>query len=301
MRRGENPSVVLAALRERVAELNGGALPQGRARSTPFYDRTDLVDTTLKTVFHNLAEGALLVVVVLFVVPAQPARVADRRARHPALARRVVHLPARARHVREPAVDGRGRLRHHRRRRGDPGRAPVPPRRDAARPPRDAERARILHAAREVARPTLFSLLIIIAAYLPIFSLQRVEGRIFAPMAHTVVSALVGALLVSFTLVPVLVLLRAAQATKPLRESPLLRWSRRAYDPTLARRDGQPRSRSWCSPSARSPRRWSLLPRLGSEFLPELNEGVALRHVHAARQRLAHRRAQADARDPGAL
>ena len=58
----------------------------------------------------------------------------------------------------------------------------------------------IYDAAREVARPTLFSLLIIIAAYLPIFALQRVEGRIFAPMANTVVSALVGALLVSFTL-----------------------------------------------------------------------------------------------------
>src|SRR5207245_2944254 len=48
----------------------------------------------------------------------------------------------------------------------------------------------IFHAARQVARPTLFSLLIIVAAYLPIFALQRVEGRIFAPMAHTVVSAL---------------------------------------------------------------------------------------------------------------
>ena len=58
----------------------------------------------------------------------------------------------------------------------------------------------VLESARAVARPTLFSLLIIIAAYLPIFALQRVEGRIFAPMAHTVVSALVGALAMSFTL-----------------------------------------------------------------------------------------------------
>src|SRR6185369_13618159 len=63
---------------------------------------------------------------------------------------------------------------------------------------------RILEACREVAQPTLFSLLIIIAAYIPIFSMQRVEGRIFAPMAHTVVSALVGALMVSFTLIPAL-------------------------------------------------------------------------------------------------
>jgi len=74
-----------------------------------------------------------------------------------------------------------------------------------------------------VARPTLFSLLIIIAAYIPIFSLQRVEGRIFQPMANTVVSALVGALLVSFTLVPVLTLF-ALRRARPLRDSPILRW-----------------------------------------------------------------------------
>src|SRR2546428_5386958 len=94
--------------------------------------------------------------------------------------------------------------------------------------------ARILEAAREVARPTLLSLLIIIAAYLPIFSLQRVEGRIFGPMAHTVVSALVGALVMSFTLVPVLVLAALRRAKGPLPDSPLLTFLRRAYEPTLA-------------------------------------------------------------------
>ena len=65
MRRGENPSVVLAALRERLAELNGRILPDG-VKVDPFYDRTDLVNTTLETVFHNLAEGAILVTLVLF-------------------------------------------------------------------------------------------------------------------------------------------------------------------------------------------------------------------------------------------
>ena len=65
MRRGENPSAVLSRLRERVSELNAGALPVG-VQIDPFYDRTDLVRTTLHTVFRNLAEGAALVVVVLF-------------------------------------------------------------------------------------------------------------------------------------------------------------------------------------------------------------------------------------------
>ena len=65
MRRGENPSVVLKALRERIDDINQRVLSQG-TRIRPFYDRTELIDTTLRTVFHNLMEGALLVVLVLF-------------------------------------------------------------------------------------------------------------------------------------------------------------------------------------------------------------------------------------------
>src|SRR5262249_16159209 len=90
----------------------------------------------------------------------------------------------------------------------------------------------IYKSAREVARPTLFSLLIIIAAYRPIFALQRVEGRIFSPMANTVVSALIGALLMSFTLVPVLCLF-SLRRPKNLKDSPVLIWAKRAYQPTL--------------------------------------------------------------------
>src|SRR5262249_20588967 len=130
----------------------------------------------------------------------------------------------------------------------------------------------VYNVAREVARPTLFSLLIIIAAYLPIFALQRVEGRIFAPMANTVVSALLGAMLMSFTLVPVLCLI-ALRRPKKLRESPLLVAAKPAHDPAII----------W---SLRNPgaifvgalgllaAAGMLLPRLGSEFLPELNEGA---------------------------
>ena len=67
---------------------------------------------------------------------------------------------------------------------------------------------------------------------MPIFSLQRVEGRIFSPLAYTVVSALVGALLVSFTLVPVLCAI-ALKKPKVMRDSPLLTLARRAFDPTI--------------------------------------------------------------------
>src|SRR5438045_9761214 len=87
-------------------------------------------------------------------------------------------------------------------------------------------------AVKEVAKPTLFSLVIIIVAYIPIFTLERVEGRIFAPMANTVASALVGALFCSLTLVPVLCAF--ALGKQEARPSPLLRLAERFYRPALA-------------------------------------------------------------------
>ena len=87
----------------------------------------------------------------------------------------------------------------------------------------------ILDAAVEVGRPTLFSMLIIIAAHIPIFTLQRHEGRIFSPMAYSVVSALVGALVLSLTLVP---LLCSAMLKKnlPEHENFLVRAAKKWYD-----------------------------------------------------------------------
>ncbi|HVZ36562.1 MAG TPA: efflux RND transporter permease subunit, partial [Polyangiaceae bacterium] len=130
----------------------------------------------------------------------------------------------------------------------------------------------VFQTAKEVARPTLFSLLIIIAAYLPIFSLQRVEGRIFSPLANTVVSALIGALLMTFTLVPVLCYF-ALRKPKPMRESPLVTWAQRAFDPAL--RFAMNNIGAVLIAAAGSLAATAiLLPRLGSEFLPALNEGA---------------------------
>jgi cobalt-zinc-cadmium resistance protein CzcA len=131
---------------------------------------------------------------------------------------------------------------------------------------------RIERATLAVVRPTVFALLIIIAAYLPIFMLERVEGRIFAPMANTVVSALLGALLFSITLVPVLA---AWVYRKPIahKESPVLRIATRAYQPTLRFALRQPflvAALAFAGLLASV----IALPRLGSEFLPELNEGA---------------------------
>src|SRR5262249_18505355 len=116
------------------------------------------------------------------------------------------------------------------------------------------------------------SLLIIIAAYIPIFALQRVEGRIFSPMANTVVSALVGALLVSFTLVPVLAFFSLRRGGDE-RESPLLVWASRAYEPLLTLSVSRPLAIVVLAAGALTAS-LVLLPRIGSEFLPELNEGA---------------------------
>ena len=106
---------------------------------------------------------------------------------------------------------------------------------------RDARRSRhraastILDATVEVGRPTLFSMLIIIAAHMPIFTLQRHEGRIFAPMAYTVTSALVGSLLFSLTLVPLLCSCSCC-ASLPHEENRLVRACKRVYRRRCVRR-----------------------------------------------------------------
>ena len=91
-------------------------------------------------------------------------------------------------------------------------------------------------AASQVGRPTFFSMLIIIIAHLPIFTLQRHEGRIFAPMAYTITSALIGSLLFSLTLVPVLCvyLMRRGQCRR--RRTFVVRFTQRIYQHVLKRR-----------------------------------------------------------------
>ncbi len=274
MRRGENPSVVLAGVREAVTALNAHTLSDG-VKINPFYDRTDLVNTTLKTVFRNLAEGAALVTIVLFIfLLSIRASLIVAVVIPLSLAASFIYLYARGMSANLLSmgavdfgiiVDGAvilvEHIFHHVH---EPG---MPPERDLNR-----MSDRIYKVAREVARPTLFSLLIIIAAYLPIFALQRVEGRIFGPMANTVVSALVGALLVSFTLVPVLCLY-ALRGQKPLKESPAIKVAKRVHAPTLRFAMARPELVFTLALGALVAAGF-LVPRMGTEFLPELNEGA---------------------------
>lgn len=275
MRRGGNPSVVLDAVRAKVSELNGRVLPSG-VKLVAFYDRTELVETTLATVFRNLGEGAALVIVVLlaFMLSLRAALiVAVVIPLSLAASFGYLYLRGMSANLLSMGavdfgiiVDGAVILVEHLFHELSPAGPGAP---ESSAPPLSE---RLFRAAREVARPTLFSLLIIIAAYLPIFSLQRVEGRIFSPLASTVVSALLGALVMTFTLVPVLCL-RALREPKPRRESPLLTWAERAFGPSLRFALRNVAAVMIVALGALGSAAL-LLPRLGSEFLPALNEGA---------------------------
>ena len=275
MRRGENPAEVLKAVRSMVDRLNSTGLPPG-VKVVPIYDRTWLIRKTLTTVFTNLVEGALLVAAVLWLFLGN-LRAAGIVAVTIPLALLATFLGLTA--IGIPAnllslgamdfgiiVDGAVIVVENVFRR-------LSQASHGGATPDDARRkSLIIAAATEVGRPTLFSMLIIIAAHIPIFTLQRHEGRIFAPMAYSVVSALIGALVLSLTLVPLLcsALLRRKL---PETESVVVRAARLVYQPSLA----------WALRH-----RWPVIGaalaaliaslgiagRLGSEFLPELNEGA---------------------------
>ncbi len=203
MRRGENPSIVLDGIHAAVAELNADGLPEGM-RIIPFYDRSTLVERTLSTVHHSLLEGAILCVgiVWLFLRSLRSSFVVGIVIPLSLLVAfiglRAIHLPANL--ISMGAidfgilVDGAVILVEN------------VVHRMNERPPRTVtERLRlVVDAAREVARPTLFAMSIIVAALIPVFSLERVEGRIFRPLALTYTFALLGALVFSLTVVPAL-------------------------------------------------------------------------------------------------
>ena len=130
----------------------------------------------------------------------------------------------------------------------------------------------MVDAAYEVGRPTVFSMIIIIAAHIPIFTLQRHEGRIFSPMAWTVTSALVGSLIISLTLVPLLCA-RLLKKNVAHGDNRMVEWIKARYEPLLRKAIERQRVVSGVAVAALV---LSLVvgSRLGSEFLPELNEGT---------------------------
>src|SRR5476651_860346 len=204
MRKGAEEQPTLDAIHKKVDELNNGLLPPG-VKVVPMLDRSDLLYFTLHTVMHNLAEGMILVSVILFLflLNARAALIVALTIPFSLLFASIwldlSHIPANLLSLGAldfgMVVDGavvmvENIMRHlsHRR--------PDGPQRTTAEIIREA--------CHEVQRPVFYAIAIIITAYMPIFTLQRVEGRLFRPMAWTVAFALLGAMTFSILVVPVL-------------------------------------------------------------------------------------------------
>ncbi len=265
---GGNPARVTEDMAQRLDEAAAN-LPDG-VRAIPVYERTELVGKVLRTVEHNLLFGALLVVAVLFVflgnlraglivasaIPLSMLFAFDLMSRA-GIAGSLMSLGAIDFGL---AVDNAVIQVENSVRRLAHGSSNVS-RMDIIR-----------DAILEVRKPTLFGELIIIIVYLPILTLQGVEGKLFRPMAMTVVFVLTGSLIMSFTVIPALIGTLLNRGVKE-REPVVIRWLKGAYRPTV----------DFVIRRARAVLLVALVllcagvflfTRLGSEFVPRLSEGT---------------------------
>jgi len=202
LRKGAAADTALQGIHKKVEELNDHILPPG-VKIVPFIDRSDLVHFTSHTVLHNLTEGMILVSIILFLFLGNVRGALIVAATIPfsllfaSICLDLRHIPANLLSLGAldfgMVVDGavvmvENIVRHLGHRNGN-GKTPS---------------EKIGEASHEVQRPVFYAIAIIITAYLPIFTLQRVEGRLFHPMAWTVAFALAGALLFSIVIAPVL-------------------------------------------------------------------------------------------------
>ncbi|MFZ3223393.1 MAG: CusA/CzcA family heavy metal efflux RND transporter [Rugosibacter sp.] len=277
---GENSRTVSQAVAKRMAEINR-TLPEGVLAQT-VYDRTILVDKAIDTVKKNLLEGALLVIAILFlflgniraaiitalVIPLAMLftftgmvsnKVSANLMSLGALdfgiiidgavvivencVRRLAHAQA---------VAGRSLTRHER-------------------------FHEVFAAAREARRPLLYGQLIIMVVYLPIFALTGVEGKMFHPMAFTVVAALLGAMVLSVTFIPAAVALLIGDKVSE-KESRLMLWAKHGYAPML-RLVMLNKSLVLTIATVAVVLSALLATRMGSEFVPSLNEGDIALHA----------------------
>ncbi|QHS11572.1 efflux RND transporter permease subunit [Sinimarinibacterium sp. NLF-5-8] len=277
---GANSRDVAHAAAARLAQAQH-SLPEG-VTATPVYDRTVLVDRTLQTVRNNLAEGALLVIAVLFallgnlraalitaaVIPLAMLFTVTGMVRG-GISGNLMSLGALDFGL---IVDGaviiiENCLRHFARAQTEQGRAL-----------NAAERQRLTaRAAAEVIRPSLFGLGIITVVYVPIFALTGVEGKMFHPMALTVVLALTGAMLLSLTFVPAAIALLLRGPVKA-DDTRLMRSARRLYAPLL-RAVLRARALVLVAAAAMVIACAVLASTLGSEFVPSLDEGDIALHA----------------------
>ncbi|HLW76130.1 MAG TPA: efflux RND transporter permease subunit, partial [Bryobacteraceae bacterium] len=272
MRKGADAEPTLEGLHKKVDELNSTILPHG-VKIVPFIDRSDLVRFTTDTVLHNLAEGIFLVVVILFLFLGNVRGALIVALTIPfsllfaATCLKLSAIPANLLSLGAldfgMVVDGAvvmvENIVRHLNRSGPDTRTPM---------------QKIFEAAHEVQRPVFYAILIIITAYLPIFTLQRVEGRLFRPMAWTVAFALLGAIIFSMTIAPALASFFFRRGAREWH-NPVMTWLTNRYRRalrlairlrylTLAVGAGGIGLAAFLA----------FGPLIGSEFLPHLDEGA---------------------------
>lgn len=271
LRRGENPTEVLRGVHEKLDELHGKILPKGM-RIEAFYDRTQLVNLTLSTVHKSLLEGFLLVVAIVWLflrtlrgslvvaclIPlsllsafiglyflGMPANLISMGAIDFGL------LVEAAIVLTESVIH---QMSHH-------------------KPQSKREiLSLVVRATLNVARPTLFAMSIIIAALIPVFALERVEGRIYRPLALTYSMALIAALVFAMTAIPALLALVLRVKDSGLREPHFVGWLRDRYERWITFVMGKrwlPIAIGALAISVAA----TVVGRIGTEFMPALDEG----------------------------
>ena len=272
LQKGDDSQFALEGIHKKVDELNNGVLPPG-VKIVPFLDRSDLLHYTTHTVLHNLTEGIILVVIILFLFlgNVRGALIVSLTIPFALLFASICldlrHIPANLLSLGAldfgMVVDGAvvmvenivRHLSHQRKDSLSPG-------------------EQIREAAHEVQRPVFYAIGIIITAYLPIFTLQAVEGRLFRPMAWTVAFALLGALIFSIVIAPVLCSLLFPKGTSEW-QNPVMAWLTDRYRHAVR----WAIEHRWVTLSGAG---FALLLALflglsgviGSEFLPHLDEGA---------------------------
>ncbi len=279
--KGANSRIVVDAVKDRIDEIKG-ALPDGVVIE-PYYDREVLVERTIETVVRNLVEGALLVIgiLLLFLVNLRAGLVvASIIPLSMLFAGVMMVLTKQSGNLMSLGavdfglvVDGSLiivenclRLMERRLREASGGELG-----------RDEMRSLVMGGSVEVRKAAQFGELIIIIVYLPILTLQGIEGKLFRPMAMTVAFALVGALILSITYVPAILSL-VMKRSGTIRHSPVIEWIRRVYEPALRRAMSRP------IPIVAGALVLLVgavigFTRLGGEFIPKLDEGDIAMHL----------------------
>jgi heavy metal efflux system protein len=271
MLRGENSRVVVERVKEKVKEINENNILPAGVRIVPYYDRADIVRSSVGTVTTALIEGSVLVVIILYlmlrslrgalvVILALPLSLLLTF-----IAMKIVGLNANLMSLGGLAISigmiidaAIIQVENVQRHRGESGSAA----------PRLSG---VLNAVLEVLKPSIFGVIIIATTFIPILSLEGLEGKMFAPLALTVATALLSSLVLSILVIPVL----CASVLKPgvEKESLVMRWARSAYSPLL---DWAMRKKALVISLAMVllVSALAVFPYLGTEFMPVMDEGA---------------------------